>query len=218
MPDASIEWLRKLQFALKDDPKRSGLLGVLSVVLIVVIGRAIFTGQAGPDTAGAALVSPSIRISDVTQKLDARKPTRAAGAPASLQQWLTSDKKPLNNNNLFTVRLEYFPRDGKASQIANHGGQGFWESVAKSLPSQADQKKERQILVENLQLHASELKLQTTLIGQWPKALINGELVKEGDVIAAGSGEGRTPFRVCRIETRRIIVEHEGIKFEILMK
>jgi hypothetical protein len=47
-------------------------------------------------------------------------------------------------------------------------------------------------------------------MGASPKAVIDGGLVGEGDVVAS--------FRVLRIEPRRIIVEREGIKLEIQMK
>ena len=54
------------------------------------------------------------------------------------------------------------------------------------------------------------MQLLSTVMGAKPKAMINGELVGEGDVIAA--------FRVIRIEARRVIVEREGIRLEITMK
>jgi len=44
-------------------------------------------------------------------------------------------------------------------------------------------------------------------MGASPKALVNGQLVGVGDVVAS--------FRVCKIEARRIVVEREGIKLEI---
>jgi hypothetical protein len=47
-------------------------------------------------------------------------------------------------------------------------------------------------------------------MGAKPKAVIDGALVGEGDVVAQ--------FRVLKIEARRIIVEREGIKLEIQMK
>jgi hypothetical protein len=43
-----------------------------------------------------------------------------------------------------------------------------------------------------------------------PKALIDGELVGEGDVVAG--------FRVLKIGARGIVIEREGIVLEILMK
>ena len=78
--------------------------------------------------------------------------------------------------------------------------------------------KQRQFLLENLQQQASQLSLQTTVMGMKPKAVVNGELVGVGDVVASGTGESRTTFRVLKIEPRRIIVEREGIKLAVPMK
>jgi hypothetical protein len=48
------------------------------------------------------------------------------------------------------------------------------------------------------------------MMGSAPKALVNGKLVQEGDVVAS--------FRVLKIEARGIIVEQKGIKLEIQFK
>jgi hypothetical protein len=61
------------------------------------------------------------------------------------------------------------------------------------------------------------MRLQTTLMSAKPRAVVNGAMVKEGDVIACGPVDNRTEFRVSKIEARRIIVEREGIKLEIPM-
>jgi hypothetical protein len=55
-------------------------------------------------------------------------------------------------------------------------------------------------------------------MGATPKAVVDGELVGEGDLVATKSGESRIEFRVLKIEARRIIVEREGIKLVIQMK
>jgi hypothetical protein len=111
--------------------------------------------------------------------------------------------------NLFAVELERFPQDGTRTSVSTNGA-GFWDELAKSMTFRADVKKERQILVENLQQQANQLRLQSTMMGASPKAVIGGELVGEGEVVAS--------FRVIKIEARRIIVEREGIKLEIQMR
>jgi hypothetical protein len=75
------------------------------------------------------------------------------------------------------------------------------------MTARADQKREREVLVENLRGQALQLKLQSTVLGASPKALVNGQLVRVGDVVAS--------FRVTKIEARRIVVEREGIKLEV---
>jgi hypothetical protein len=57
---------------------------------------------------------------------------------------------------------------------------------------------------------AEQLRPTSTIPGANPKAMINGMLVGEGDVVAS--------FRVIKIEARRILVEREGIRLEIPMK
>ena len=87
---------------------------------------------------------------------------------------------------------------------------GFWARLEKSLALQADQRDKRENQQANYIKAAAQLKLQSTIMGPQPKALVNGELVGEGDVVAE--------FRVQKIEARRVIVEREGIRLEIQMK
>ena len=68
----------------------------------------------------------------------------------------------------------------------------------------------RENLLANFRAEAGNLRLDSIIMGPQPKAMIDGKLVAEGDVVAL--------FRVLKIEPRRIIVEREGIKLEIQMK
>jgi hypothetical protein len=107
------------------------------------------------------------------------------------------------------VNYDFFPQDGSktAPVLRAAQGDGFWDQLQKSMTARADQKKEKEVLVENLRLQAAQLKVQSTVMGASPKALVNGELVGEGEVVAS--------FRVLKIEARRIVVEREGIKLEV---
>ena len=93
----------------------------------------------------------------------------------------------------------------------------FWDQLAKSLASQADQKRQKQIRSENLQLAASTLKLQTTLMGSVPKALIDGRMVRAGDLLETKSSDLSMSFRVVQIEPRRVVIERDGVKIELKM-
>ena len=90
--------------------------------------------------------------------------------------------------NLFVVNLDHYPQEPKVLSEQSQSGGGFWGELAKSISAAADVTKERQILIENLTQQASQLRLQSTLMGPKPKAVINGEMVSEGDVVACGSG------------------------------
>ena len=65
-------------------------------------------------------------------------------------------------------------------------------------------------------VQARQIRLQSTLMGgAHPAALVNGQMVREGDVVATGSGASRTSYRVLKIEARRVILEREGIRSEV---
>jgi len=85
-------------------------------------------------------------------------------------------------------------------------GDGFWDQVAKSLAARTDERNAGIALRDNLVREAEKLNLQSTLMTAPPKALVNGELVGEGDVVAS--------FRVLKIEAQRIVIEREGIMLE----
>jgi hypothetical protein len=64
--------------------------------------------------------------------------------------------------------------------------------------------------LQELEREAREkIRLQAVMLGSVPRALINGELRREGDVVAN--------FRILRIEQRRIIVEKNGVHVELTL-
>ncbi len=189
----------RLTQAVRADPKKAGVLGVLVLAMAGLWARAWMSGDAGPQIAHAASqsVAPTAGGKDVT------------GNGAAIAEWSRGSIQPLGRN-LFAVKLDYFPQDGARTVLRAPQGDGFWDQLAKSMASRADQQKERQWLLENLKLQAAQLRLHSVIMSATPAALINDALVGEGDVVGS--------FRVLKIESRRIIVEREGIKLEILMK
>jgi hypothetical protein len=208
MNSATPNQVQKFIALAKADPKRTGVLGVLVLVLVGIWLYRMASGNGGPVKVIAA-ATPS-----AAPKVGGRVTSDTSGsdeAAVALSEWLETPIAPLGRN-LFAIKLDYYPQDGSAPKHALRPpiGNGFWDELAKSMTSQADQKRERQILVENIRLQAAQLRLETILMGAKPRALINGQLIGEGGVVAS--------FRVLKIEPRRIIVEREGIKLEILMK
>jgi hypothetical protein len=74
---------------------------------------------------------------------------------------------------------------------------------------QADQQVQRQAMIDEIQTNARSLQLQSTMLGATPSAMVDGQMVREGSIVAG--------FRVLKIEARRMVVEREGIKLEIFM-
>ena len=191
--------------AVKADPRRTSVLVVLVVVLAVVWWRVM---AGGPGVSSAALVTaPKSGLSSL--RSSSGEPN--AAAVAALTDWMHAPV-PSIGRNLFAIKFDYFRQDSSRIKptLRAPEGDGFWDQLAKSMTSRADQRRERQFFIESIQLQAAQLRLQTTLMGSQPRAMINGNLVAEGDAVAS--------FRILKIEARRIIVEREGIKLEILMK
>jgi hypothetical protein len=205
--------LDKALTAVKNDPQKAGMLTVLVAILVVLQVRLHMSEKsAGPSSAVASSTSVAGTHNPFTagDGGGVSDPGRPLDRRSALRAWMDAPAAPLTRN-LFAVELEHFPADAsRVPAAANKSTVEFWDELAKSMTFRADVRKERQILVENLARQASQLRLQSTIMGASPKAVIDGDLVGEGDVVAS--------FRVLKIEPRRIIVEREGIRLEIQMK
>ena len=192
-------WIKSASAALRADAKKTVAITVLAAVMLVMWGR-ILTGGA-PKPAAAM----SLQGSRSVTSLSAGGSSHAGASNAALGAWLAG---PITtpDRNVFAIKLDYFQQDG--SRQADAPG-AISDRIGKSQATQADQKKEREILIDNLRTQAAQLQLESTVMGSQPRAMVNGSLVGVGDVIAN--------FRIQRIEQRRIIVEREGIRLEIAM-
>ena len=186
----------------KADPKKASILVGLACVMAFTTSRMLGGAAPGPSHAAAG-VTPFRSGYTTTDNL----PGGPTVTVAALQEWSRRPLAPLSRN-LFVINYDFFPQDGtRPTGGAIQAGGGFWDRVAKSMSVRADQQREHDALVANLRKQAEQLKVQSTVMGASPKALINGEFVGVGSVVAS--------FRVTKIEARRIVVEREGIKLEV---
>ncbi len=237
------KFVARLDNAIRQDPKKSGFLALVSVVFIVMVARAIVAGSGGvahangsiannaiagrstPDNRGGSTGSQNANrggsrpISDAELRvaMSGLPPLTLPGDPKRVMQklrdWMSKPVPPVSRN-LFSTNLDFFPRDGsrKGEPGTNNAvaDGSFWSNLEKSLLVQADLKDKRDTLQANYEAEAGKLRLDSIVMGQTPKAMIDGKLVSEGDVVAL--------FAVQRIEARRIIVERDGFRFEITMR
>jgi hypothetical protein len=188
------------------EPKKTIALAVLLTVLSVMLARYLLS-DGKPATARAASTAKSATSG---KKVDIGSiGPRANPAAAAMQKWADAPVPPVSRN-LFAVRMDYFPVDNSRTTKSDTSDEGFWTRLEKSLASQADQRSKHDNLKANFMAQASELKLQSIVMGPQPTAMVNGQLVGEGSVVAG--------FRVLKIEARRMIIEREGIRLEIQMK
>jgi hypothetical protein len=187
----------------------------LSAALAVALG-ALWTRSAGPVVQPAPAAAAETRVVPnlpADPVVPASPRAQVNDSAIAMKKWLATDIPKAAHRDLFAVNLDYFP-----IAAANSRTSAAISQQTKSGTSPADQEEKRQNLIQNLRQQAAGLRLQSTVMGRSPTALINGALVGEGSVVACGSGLTRTEFRVLRIESRRIIVEREGIKLDIPMK
>ena len=192
---------RQLVKQAKSEPQKAAVLGVLLTVMIVMVVR--LSGGSSPAAASANIVAP--RSGGLSDNLHPR--SKVGTGIAALVEWSRQPIPPALSRNLFVVNYEYFPQDGTKPVVVHVShGDGFWDQVAKSMALRADQRVERDALRENIRQQAEKLNLQSTMMSASPKALVNGELVGEGDVVAS--------FHVLKIEARKIVIECKGIVLE----
>lgn len=208
MNNTANNWKQTLRQALLSDPKKSIALAVLTLVMGTMATRA-FLGKSRPAGARAATAASAGKPGASARSADASDTSRANPYAQLIQKWTEAPVPPVSRN-LFAVRVEYFPVDGSRTTNSAGADEGFWGRLEKSITMKADLRDKRENLIANFKAQASQLRLQSTVMGPEPKALVNGELVGEGSVVAN--------FRVLKIEARRIIVEREGIRLEIQMK
>jgi hypothetical protein len=195
-------WLAEFQTSLKNNPRSAAILLALTAVLAFLVVRQFMGGhspgfaEARPAAAASYAVAPQ-------PQPQADHSTRQSPSGATLADWARqpTDK---TSRNLFAVSLDDYPIDPAHAQSASES--------AKSDSAQADQMKERQILVENLRAQAAKMTLEGVVLGASPKAWVDGLLVGIGQPI------GDTGFRVVKIEARRIFVQRDDVQIELAMK
>jgi len=206
-PRALTSWSEKAMAAVRASPGKSSILTGLVVIMAVAWIRVLVGGHTNPASAQAAATSaaPPAMVF-VEEPADSHHPAEQGGT--SFQQWARQPVGPLSRNP-FAVPLDCYPTDTSKNDDPASTGTGYWNLVSKSMSSRADQQEQRQILIDNVRIAAEALKLDSTIMGAAPGAMVNGEMVREGSVVDG--------FRVLKIEARQLIVEREGVKLAITM-
>jgi hypothetical protein len=209
MPNAPVQtsWSEKAKVAFRASPGRSSMLIGLVLIMAVAWLRVIVGGHTNPAVAQGAATTAAPGARAFSESAAPNQNHLAEQGP-SLQQWARQPDQPLARNP-FAIPFDSYPMDSSKSADETTTNNGYWDLLRKSMSSRADQQEQRQILIDNIRIAAESLKLESTILGATPGAMVNGQMVREGSVVAG--------FRVLKIESRQLIMEREGIKLAIMM-
>ncbi len=187
---------QRISNALFQDPKKSGVLGVLILMLLVLAGRAI-TGSAHPAAASGATFNP-YPASAVAPESSAH--SKAAASASLVRNWLQQPIPALIRND-FLLRSQKTLTDATAIDPA--------AAVKKSPADRADLSEKRSAWIAALKQQAACLRPTSIVVGASPRAIVKGTLVRVGDVIDG--------FCVTGIEPHAIVVQCEDVRLAIPM-
>lgn len=168
------------------DRKKAGMLLGLCMFGLLLWGRLLWrevprTATATPSALAASPASDSPAAGGVA--VEVRK---------TLEVAFNTDLK----RDLFALDEARYPRPEPVKAVI----------AEKSAPKPADDLEERQNKVRE---QARGLKLQTTMLGATPRAMIQGSLLKVGESIQG--------FEIVEIRSRRVVVKKDGVRIELEM-
>lgn len=210
---------------LRADRKKSIALAALSLILFVVWGRALFSG--GPDPADAAPVEqpaaaagPTIvapltgAVASVAGTSNATAGANEAALPPHRAVTIR-DMPRVAARELFETNWDAFAPSAEALAEAVQQRpvtsqpspfmtalQDFWASLKKR--QEETRRAEAQIEHDLSRLH-----LQGTLLGDRPRAYINGTWVREGEIIGG--------FRLVRVFPREVLLHKSNRNVRVSM-
>lgn len=163
-------YIQRFKAEMKADPKRTGVMIVLLTVA-AVMGTKMFLARPGPQSAQAAPDVLPAAVADpreATPTMDSSQAQRAA-----LDAYLAQVESTVSRD-LFDLQLESY----ELTELALSE-----QSQEKSVRKQADDAAvlARKQAEQQIRRLAENLKLQSTMPGPSPSAIINGQVVGQGD-------------------------------------
>jgi len=225
--------LDRLPEQVRTDPKKSVALLVLVLILLITAGR--FVSKTEPKSASAASASSGVnaengvdaQIAAARSRASIQLTTSTDSGLRLVEAWLEEPAAELSRN-IFAVRPDSYPRQAViAAQIAvdvDRRDDSFWKQLEKSLANRADQMRQRREDQTRIVEGAGGLRLQSTVLGKDPTAIISGQVVRRGDRIRGrtnGANETGIVFTVVRLDARGVdltaMVKGSTVTVELLL-
>ncbi len=216
MPSNLSDWKARLKAELGRDKKKTAILAVLLAVAGVIGGRLVVThslpGRASAETPAPRggedhTLTPPPRPAPLPTWTGAGNPraqVRREEYVARMDRSITRD--------LFKANLTYFPlRLGDGGLQTGSGGSvaGWLGTIYQRVLRKQQADIEELSRIRAIRTHAQSLSLQSTMLGSSPTALINGQVLREGECVSG--------FRLKRIAWDCCTVSRDGVDVELRM-
>jgi len=212
IPAHPTDWRRRLKDELQRDKKKTTILIVLMIAAGIVGGRLVVTHSV-PDEAPAA---PSAGVAAAGASGTGPMNAFLVGARANTEEARRSHLAQMDRRiarDLFKPNLGSFALVNGAvvRDVSNQpAGPGWFGQVQEWMAMEARAERQRLIRIGVIQTQAEALTVQSTMLGPSPTALVNGQVLRQGDWISG--------FRVKRIATEYVIVSKDGVDVTLSMK
>lgn len=201
------DWVNRFKTELRQDKKKTTVLLVLLVTAGIVGGRFVVTHS--PPSGAEAAVEPAA-TGDQNTPADLIGQNDESGRKARWAEIASLDRNI--TRDLFTPNTEHFPlAEGAASQSRCTSGRksGPFQQARKWFEAKQSDQRERLEYINSVRAEAKGLSLKSIMLGRAPTALINGQVLRTGQMING--------FRLKTIASDCCIVSKDGIEVELRM-
>ena len=197
---------------------------VLLLVVCVLAGKWAFTSKVPKEAAGA---SPAVDDSGEGSSAGAGaslygqglypSSTGNSAAHAEREKYLAQMDRNITRD-LFMPNPDFYPSHSRAldtrvtlvGQGDGEDQQGWFECIAGWVKEKQEAQRDERARVTLIRARAQALLLQSTMLGPSPTALINGQVLREGDQIGG--------FRVKKIFSDGCTVTKDGVDVSLQMQ
>lgn len=192
----------RLKTELRQDKKRTTMLVVLLVVGGIVAGRLV-VGKGSPKKATAAKVAPQTSGPGKT----------FSETPQSPRKYQRVDTSSIDRNitrDLFWPDTRCFPSVESNDAAEDAARQEKTDHAQKLAEAQQRERLKRAAHIKSIRVKADGLCLTSTMLGNSPTALINGRVLRTGDLIDG--------FRIKSISSDSCVVVMEDVDVKLKMR
>jgi len=179
---------------LKSQPKKTAVMCLLIVVLVIAMVRAFHKPGAASGMVNPLLPPLSAAAKEDTGPDQKIRPEIIDSFVLETAREKTSTEPVLPRRNIFAVNLNYFPKESLPTEKGSQG--------QKPLDP-------RQVHLNSLQDQVMGFQLQSTMTGPSPTAYIDGNLVREK--------ERYKGFMILKIQDGKVILEAKGHVFTLVL-